>query len=94
MRDEDGGAAGRQRAEALKHGVLGLGGDLTTWSAEELKEAAGLVAAYKRVRPVVQHGTAHRLRGAGTLTGVHYVLGDDQVILACEPPPATPRWPA
>jgi alpha-galactosidase len=72
----------RFRFHVAMAGVLGLGGDLTTWSAEELKEAAGLVAAYKRVRPVVQHGTAYRLRGTGTLTGVHYVLGDDQVILA------------
>jgi alpha-galactosidase len=63
-------------------GVLGLGGDLTAWTTEELKEAADLVAAYKRVRPVVQHGTAYRVSGGGTLTGVHYALGDDQVILA------------
>jgi alpha-galactosidase len=41
-----------------------------------------LVAAYKRVRPVVQHGAQHRLRGDGTLTGVEYARGDDHVVLA------------
>ena len=38
-------------------GVLGIGGDLTAWTEDELKEAAELIAAYKRIRPVVQHGT-------------------------------------
>ncbi|MEV6841906.1 alpha-galactosidase [Actinoplanes sp. NPDC051411] len=72
----------RFRFHVAMAGVLGLGGNLTAWTTEELKEAAGLVAAYKVVRPVVQHGTAYRVSGGGTLTGVHYVLGADQVILA------------
>jgi alpha-galactosidase len=72
----------RFRFHVAMAGVLGLGGDLTAWTTGELKEAADLVAAYKVVRPVVQHGTAYRLSGAGTLTGVQYVLGDDQVVLA------------
>jgi len=72
----------RFRFHVSMAGALGLGGDLTRWSADELAEAAGLVATYKTVRPVVQHGTAYRLTGGGTLTGVQYVHGDDHVILA------------
>ncbi|MEU8820804.1 alpha-galactosidase [Actinoplanes sp. NPDC048796] len=72
----------RFRFHVAMAGVLGLGGDLTTWSPDELKEAAEHVAAYKRIRPVVQHGTAYRLTGAGTLTGVQFTHGDEHVILA------------
>lgn len=72
----------RFRFHVAMAGALGLGGDLTTWTADELKEATELVATYKTVRPVIQLGTAHRLTGGGTLTGVQYVHGDDHVILA------------
>ncbi|MEV4757805.1 alpha-galactosidase [Micromonospora sp. NPDC049559] len=72
----------RFRFHVAMAGALGIGGDLTAWTEEELKEAAELVAAYKRVRPVVQHGTAYRLRGDGTLTAVQYVRGDEHVLLA------------
>ena len=72
----------RFRFHVAMAGVLGIGGDLTAWTGDELKEAAELVAAYKRVRPVVQHGTAHRLRGDGTLSGVQYAHGDEHVVLA------------
>ncbi|NMO54049.1 alpha-galactosidase [Actinoplanes sp. TBRC 11911] len=75
----------RFRFHVSMAGVLGLGGDLTTWTPDELEEAADLVREYKRVRPVVQHGTAYRLTGAGTLTGVQYTLNDDHVILAWLP---------
>jgi alpha-galactosidase len=63
-------------------GVLGIGGDLAGWTAEEMKEAAELIATYKRSRQVVQHGTAYRLRGDGTLTAVQYAHGDQHVVLA------------
>ncbi|MFB9835575.1 alpha-galactosidase [Actinoallomurus acaciae] len=43
-------------------GVLGLGGDLAAWSDDERREAASLVALYKRIRPLVQHGRLYRLR--------------------------------
>jgi alpha-galactosidase len=46
-------------------GVLGIGGDLAEWSADDLSRARALVAAYKQVRPLVQHGSRHRLRPAG-----------------------------
>jgi len=72
----------RFRFHVSMAGVLGLGGDLTAWTPDELAEAAELVAAYKKIRPVVQHGAAYRLAGDGTLTGVQYVLGDELVILA------------
>jgi alpha-galactosidase len=72
----------RFRFHVAMAGVLGLGGDLTAWDADQLKEAADLVAAYKRIRPVVQHGTAYRLTGEHPPTGVHYVHGDEHVILA------------
>ncbi|MFI9552823.1 alpha-galactosidase [Nonomuraea endophytica] len=70
----------RFRFHVAMAGVLGLGGDLIAWSAEDLAEAARLVADYKRIRPVVQHGALHRLRG-----GVQYTLGDEVVVLAFRP---------
>ncbi|MFC8126313.1 alpha-galactosidase [Streptomyces sp. NPDC057302] len=53
----------RYRFHVAMAGVLGLGGDLTRWTEEELAEGAALVAEYKRVRHLVQHGTLHRPRG-------------------------------
>nr|WTB34510.1 alpha-galactosidase [Streptomyces sp. NBC_00830] len=53
----------RFRFHVAMAGVLGLGGDLAHWSDDELAEAAALVAEYKRVRHLVQHGTLHRPRG-------------------------------
>lgn len=53
----------RFRFHVAMAGVLGLGGDLTRWTDEELAEGAALVAEYKRVRHLVQHGTLHRPRG-------------------------------
>jgi alpha-galactosidase len=71
-------------------GVLGIGADLRRWGPDELREAAGLVALYKDIRPVVQLGTAHRLAD-----GVQYTRGDRVVVIAWhrpggfgpEPPP-------
>ncbi|MEU1369115.1 alpha-galactosidase [Streptomyces sp. NPDC005803] len=53
----------RFRFHVAMAGVLGIGGDLTRWSDAELAEGAELVAEYKRVRPLVQHGVMHRPRG-------------------------------
>jgi alpha-galactosidase len=72
----------RFRFHVAMAGVLGLGGDLTAWSEDELKEAAKLIAAYKRVRHVVQHGSGYRLRGDGTLTGIEYARAGEHVVLA------------
>ncbi|SCG77018.1 alpha-galactosidase [Micromonospora inositola] len=72
----------RFRFHVAMAGVLGIGGDLTAWTEDELKEAVELIATYKRIRPVVQHGTAYRLRGDGTLTAVQFAHGDEHVVLA------------
>ncbi|MFE3850095.1 alpha-galactosidase [Streptomyces griseorubiginosus] len=64
-------------------GVLGVGGDLTEWTEEELAEARGWVDLYKEIRPLVQHGELHRLRPPrGGLSAVQYVRGDETVVLA------------
>ncbi|MER5430207.1 alpha-galactosidase [Streptomyces sp. NPDC002588] len=59
-------------------GVLGIGGDLNRWSEADLARAADLVAAYKRVRHLVQLGEQHRLRplGDGDLSAVQYLAPD------------------
>ena len=72
----------RFRFHVAMAGALGVGGDLSAWTEDELKEAAELIATYKRIREAVQHGTAHRLRGGGTLTAVEYAHEDQHVVLA------------
>ena len=65
-------------------GVLGIGGNLTAWTDDELAEAARWVATYKRIRGVVQQGDQYRLRsGEGGCWAVQYVgvdppLGTDE----------------
>ncbi|WP_433381337.1 alpha-galactosidase [Streptosporangium sp. CA-115845] len=71
----------RFRFHVAMAGVLGVGGDLSRWSAAERAEAAELVAIYKEIRPVVQHGVHHRL-GEPPLTGAQYVADDRVVVLA------------
>ncbi|WTX37181.1 alpha-galactosidase [Streptomyces sp. NBC_00658] len=51
----------RFRFHVAMAGALGIGGDLTHWSEEELREGATLVAEYKQVRHLVQHGRLDRL---------------------------------
>ncbi|MFP8903158.1 alpha-galactosidase [Streptomyces atacamensis] len=66
------------RFHSAMAGVLGIGGDLARWTAEESAEAARLVELYKDIRPVVQHGRQHRLLapGEGPLTAVQYTDAD------------------
>ncbi|MFE3448761.1 alpha-galactosidase [Nonomuraea sp. NPDC059194] len=68
-------------------GVLGIGGDLTRWSPAELEQARELIAAYKAVRPVIQHGRQYRLAGTAgvTASAVQYVHEDTVVVLAYNP---------
>ncbi|MFG2887044.1 alpha-galactosidase [Streptomyces sp. NPDC048297] len=74
----------RLRFVSSMAGVLGVGGDLTGWTEEELAEARRWVELYKEIRPVVQRGDLYRLRPpAGGLSAVQYVLGDETVVLAC-----------
>ncbi|MFC7547720.1 alpha-galactosidase [Plantactinospora sp. GCM10030261] len=69
------------RFHAAMAGVLGLGGDLTRWTDDELAYAADMVAQYRQIRPVVQHGTLYRLLPpTGALSASQYVL-DDRVVV-------------
>ncbi|MDF3140806.1 MULTISPECIES: alpha-galactosidase [unclassified Streptomyces] len=73
----------RFRFVSAMAGVLGVGGDLTRWSEDELAEAGKWVTLYKEIRPVVQRGDLYRLRPPrGGLSAVQYVLGDETVVLA------------
>ena len=67
-------------------GSLGIGADLTQWTEADISEAAGLVAAYKQIRPVVQRGRLYRLASARTgPLGAHQYLaadGAEVVVLA------------
>ena len=42
-------------------GALGIGANLNNWNDADFSEAARMVAAYKRVRPIVQQGDLFRL---------------------------------
>lgn len=58
-------------------GSLGIGGALTEWSEADLERAAELVAAYKRIRPIVQQGRQYRLLPPdGELSAVQYLAPD------------------
>lgn len=73
----------RFRFVSAMAGVLGVGGDLTRWTEEELAEAREWVERYKEIRPVVQRGDLYRLRPpTGGLSAVQYVHGDEVVVLA------------
>jgi alpha-galactosidase len=64
------------RCHVAMAGALGLGGDLTAWSARDRELVAGLVATYRRIRPTVQHGRQYRLAYGPDLTAVQYVAAD------------------
>ncbi|WUJ70492.1 alpha-galactosidase [Kribbella soli] len=69
----------RYRFHVAMAGVLGIGGDLTEWSAEELSSARDLIAEYKSVRHVIQHGAQYRLGEPGRgVSAVQYVTDDRQ----------------
>ncbi|MFD3312779.1 alpha-galactosidase [Streptomyces sp. NPDC058694] len=73
----------RFRFVSAMAGVLGVGGDLTRWSDEELAEARTWVDLYKEIRPVVQGGDLHRLRAPeGGLSAVQYTRDGEVVVLA------------
>jgi alpha-galactosidase len=56
-------------------GVLGVGANLHHWSESERLEASALIARYKDIRSVVQHGDLYRLRSAfdGAFSSLMYV---------------------
>ncbi|MET8998272.1 alpha-galactosidase [Amycolatopsis sp. NPDC004169] len=74
----------RFRFHVAMAGVLGLGGDIVHWPSEDLALARDLVALYKDVRPVVQHGALYRLRPPvdDGVTALQYVHGDRAVVFA------------
>ncbi|MFE9598704.1 alpha-galactosidase [Streptomyces hokutonensis] len=73
----------RFRFVSAMAGVLGVGGDLSEWTEEELAEAREWIALYKEIRPLVQHGDLHRLcPPTGGLSAVQYTRGDESVVLA------------
>ncbi|MET7686557.1 alpha-galactosidase [Streptomyces sp. NPDC005483] len=73
----------RFRFVSAMAGVLGVGGDLSEWTDEELAEAGRWVGLYKEIRPLVQRGDLYRLRPPrGGLSAVQYVLGGETVVLA------------
>ncbi|MVO85177.1 alpha-galactosidase [Streptomyces sp. p1417] len=85
----------RLRFVSALAGVLGIGGDLTRWSADELAEARAWIALYKDIRTVVQLGDLYRLRAPdGGPSAVQYVLGDEAVVLAVLPAQAYGQEPA
>jgi alpha-galactosidase len=67
-------------------GVLGIGADITRWSAAEREEAAAWVARYKQVRDVILRGEVHRIGSPSEARcAVQYVLDDRVVVLAWNP---------
>ncbi|GAA2364370.1 alpha-galactosidase [Streptomyces cuspidosporus] len=89
----------RFRFHVAMAGLLGIGGDLTRWSEEELVESAELVADYKKVRHLVQRGRQYRLTeplGEGP-TAVQYLADDASELLLLayrrSPRHGTPRLP-
>jgi alpha-galactosidase len=51
----------RFRFHVAMAGTLGISGNLPQWSTDERQETSALVAAYKQVRHIIQHGALHRL---------------------------------
>ncbi|QRP46306.1 alpha-galactosidase [Amycolatopsis sp. FDAARGOS 1241] len=64
-------------------GVLGIGADLSRWSAEQRKEAAELIARYKSLRITIHTGRCRVLSGPTEPTAAtQYTLGEQTVVLA------------
>lgn len=67
-------------------GALGIGGNLMQWTERERVEAAGYVAQYKQLRPLIAHGDLYRISSPhrGPLSALMYVAKDksDAVLFA------------
>ncbi|MBT8226585.1 MAG: alpha-galactosidase [Dactylosporangium sp.] len=76
----------RFRFHVAMAGALGVSGNLREWSVAERSEAAELIAAYQKVRHIVQHGHLYRRTPASPdrTTVVQYVSADgaETVVLA------------
>jgi alpha-galactosidase len=64
-------------------GVLGIGGDVTAWSDDELAYARTQIALYKDIRQVVQHGKLYR--HGRTVTQYVSADGDRAVVFVFAP---------
>jgi alpha-galactosidase len=67
-------------------GALGIGGDLSEWTPQELEEARSFITTYKRLRWTIQNGLLYRLcppRG-GSVAASQYSAqdGSEVVVLA------------
>jgi alpha-galactosidase len=73
----------RYRFHVAMSGSLGIGGDLSHWTAEEMEEARKFIALYKRVRATIQNGLLFRLRSprAGNVTASQYVAQDGSEVV-------------
>jgi alpha-galactosidase len=72
------------RFHVAMQGVLGVGGDIGRWPAEDLAAAQGLIETYKRLRPLVQHGRQYWLLPPAPIgpCGMQYVseTADETVV--------------
>jgi alpha-galactosidase len=66
------------RFHVAMQGVLGIGGNISTWSEADRTTARRLVDEYKAIRPLVQHGRQYWLRPPSAVgaCGVQYVALD------------------
>jgi len=78
-------------------GSLGIGGDLPTWTDLERADAKVLVAAYKAIRPLVQHGRLYRLASLrhGSMGASEYLApdGGELAVLVWWRPRSVGAWP-
>jgi len=77
----------RFRMHSAMAGALGVSGDMRHWSEAERAEARDLIAAYKRIRPLIAHGEQHRLVYSPSLVAVQHAATDRSaaVVLALRP---------
>ncbi len=73
----------RYRFHVAMAGSLGIGGDLSRWTPQELEEACGFIATYKRVRSTIQNGLLYRLRSprAGSVAASQYLARDGSEVV-------------
>ena len=65
----------RYRFHVAMAGSLGIGGDLSHWTLQEMEEAQYFIATYKRIRSTIQNGLLYRLLSprTGNVTATEYV---------------------
>ncbi len=68
----------RYRFHSAMLGSLGIGANLNHWNEAELEEAGSLIAEYKAIRSIVQHGQMYRLTHFGEVANqaVQYQTAD------------------